>query len=140
MLDKEEKTNQSNFALEAKGKTGIRRVVNAFGYSVDGLKAAYTEAAFRQLIWLNSALIILIFVLKFSLVTKMILILTSMLSLIVELFNTGIEAAVDHTSLAKSNLAKRAKDVGSAAQLVAILTLAIMWGLALWRDYGIHLF
>lgn len=139
-MDKQQQSTKNTYALEVKGKTGFARVFNAFGYSVAGLKAAYTEAAFRQLIWLNSVLLVLVFVFPFSPVTKMVLILASFLSLIVELFNTAIEAAVDHTSLEKSELAKRAKDVGSAAQLMALLLLGIMWILALWRDYGFNFF
>ncbi len=137
-MDEQQEVGQDNFGQQAKGKTGVKRIINAFGYSMDGLKAALTEAAFRQLIWINGILLITLCFLSFSITTKMILILASMLSLIVELFNTGIEAAVDHTSLAKSDLAKRAKDVGSAAQFLAMLTLAILWFVALWRDYNIH--
>ena len=68
----------------------------------------------------------------------MLLIMASFISLITELFNTAIEAAVDHTSLAQHPLAKRAKDVGSAAQMLALLLLAILWVMALWRDYGFN--
>ena len=70
----------------------------------------------------------------------MLLIMASFISLITELFNTAIEAAVDHTSLAQHPLAKRAKDVGSVAQMLALLMLAILWAMALWRDYGFNLF
>ena len=70
----------------------------------------------------------------------MLLIMASMISLMVELINTGIEAAVDHTSLDKHELAKRAKDVGSAAQFLGLTLLALMWLMALWRDYGLNLF
>ena len=63
--------------------------------------------------------------------TKMVLVFASFFSLIVELFNTAIEAAVDHTSLARHPLAKRAKDLGSAAQMVALTLLGLLWLMAL---------
>ncbi|QMT30800.1 diacylglycerol kinase [Alysiella filiformis] len=117
---------------ELKGKTGFTRIINAAHYSKDGLQAAYThEAAFRQLVYLNGALIILIFWCDFDTATRMMLLLASALSLIVELFNTGIEAVVDDISLAKRPLAKRAKDVGSAAQMLAMTAQGILWLLAL---------
>ncbi|PKT91256.1 diacylglycerol kinase, partial [Neisseria meningitidis] len=48
----------SSYAAEKKGKGGIRRVINAFGYSIDGIAAAYRyEAAFRQVLWLNVLLV-----------------------------------------------------------------------------------
>ena len=62
---------------------------------------------------------------------KMLLIIASFLSLIVELFNTGIEASVDHTSTTQHPLAKVAKDVGSAAQFLALLLLFVLWSMAL---------
>ncbi len=67
----------------------------------------------------------------FTVSVKMLLVVASFLSLIVELINTGIEASVDHTSTAKHPLAKIAKDVGSAAQFLALLLLFILWMMAL---------
>ena len=68
---------------------------------------------------------------SFTLGIKMMLVLASFLSLIVELINTGIDACVDHTSTAKHPLAKIAKDVGSAAQFVSLCLLTILWLMAL---------
>ena len=125
-----------SYASEKKGKTGIKRIINAFGYSKDGLAAAYRyESAFRQVLWLNLILIVLTFILNFDSATKMLLIIASFVSLITELFNTAVEAAVDHTSTEKHELAKRAKDAGSAAQLLALTMLGIVWAIALWREY-----
>ena len=125
-----------SYASEKKGKTGIKRIINAFGYSKDGLAAAYRyESAFRQVLWLNLILIVLTFILNFDSATKMLLIIASFVSLITELFNTAVEAAVDHTSTEKHELAKRAKDAGSAAQLLALTMLGIVWAIALWRGY-----
>ena len=124
----------SSYAAEKKGKNGIKRIINAFGYSKDGLAAAYRyESAFRQVLWLNLILIVLTFILNFDSATKMLLIIASFVSLITELFNTAVEAAVDHTSTEKHELAKRAKDAGSAAQLLALTMLGIVWAIALWR-------
>ena len=122
----------NSYASIAKGNKGFSRIIKAAGYSIDGFKAAYKyEAAFRQVFWLNLVLFIAIILIPFDISIKMMLIITSFLSLIVELFNTGIEASVDHTSTAQHPLAKIAKDVGSAAQFLALLLLFILWVMAL---------
>lgn len=121
-----------SYASDAKGKTGFYRIIKAAGYSLDGFKAAYKfEAAFRQVFWLNLILFMAIILCPFTISVKMLLVVASFLSLIVELINTGIEASVDHTSTAKHPLAKIAKDVGSAAQFLALLLLFILWMMAL---------
>lgn len=93
-----EPTQEQEYAQAIKGKTGLKRILNASAYSKDGLQAAYEEQGFRQLIWLNLGLMVLLLCLDFGVNTKMILVFASFLTLIVELFNTSIEAAVDHTS------------------------------------------
>lgn len=123
--------NDKQTAEDFKGKAGLRRIINAAGYSRDGLAAALHEAAVRQLLILHVVLIILAFFLNAGAATKMVLIFASFFSLIVELLNTAIEAAVDHTSLARHPLAKRAKDLGSAAQMVALILVALLWLMAL---------
>ena len=121
-----------SYASEAKGKTGFYRIIKAASYSLDGFKAAYKfEAAFRQVFWLNLILFMAIIFCPFTISVKMLLVVASFVSLIVELINTGIEASVDHTSTAKHPLAKIAKDVGSAAQFLALLLLFILWMMAL---------
>lgn len=134
----QESSNQlltpNSYASLAKGNKGVSRIIKATGYSVDGFKAAYKyEAAFRQVFWLNLVLFIAIILIPFAISIKMILIITSFLSLIVELFNTGIEASVDHASTEQHPLAKIAKDVGSAAQFLALLLLFILWVMAFWN-------
>ena len=125
-----------SYASEKKGKTGIKRIINAYGYSKDGLKAAYRhESAFRQVCWLNLTLVILACIFDFDFFVRLLLITASFISLITELFNTAVEAAVDHTSTEKHELAKRAKDAGSAAQLAALVLLAVTWLSALWHTY-----
>lgn len=101
-----------------------------------GLKFAWEEQGFRQLVYLNVVLVALSFYFKFGSATQSILILGSALTLMVELLNTAIEASVDHTSLKKHPLAKRAKDTASAAQTVALVTLLLLWAAALWRYFG----
>ena len=81
-----------SYASIAKGNKGLSRIIKAAGYSIDGFKAAYKyEAAFRQVFWLNLVLFIAIILIPFDISIKMMLIITSFLSLIVELFNTGID-------------------------------------------------
>ncbi|WP_227686649.1 diacylglycerol kinase [Psychrobacter fozii] len=121
-----------SFASNAKGKKGLDRLLDATGYSIDGFRAAYRfEAAFRQVLWLNILLFIFIIFMPFAISIKMMLVFASFLSLIVELINTGIEASVDHTSTEQHPLAKIAKDVGSAAQFLALLLLLVLWLMAL---------
>ena len=115
-----------------KGKTGLSRLINAFGYSVEGFKAAFKhEDAFRQEVFLSAVLIPLGLYLGKTGVEKALLVSAVLLVLIVELFNSAIEAAVDHTSLERHALAKRAKDIGSAAVFVALGIVVSVWGLVL---------
>ena len=116
-----------------KGKTGLRRIFNALGYSLDGLRSAWrNESAFRQVTLLAVAGIGLSLYLPLPSWGRAVLIASHIGSLIVELLNSAIEAAVDHTSLAHHELAKRAKDLGSAAQLVCLLNLVLMWCVVIW--------
>jgi len=115
-----------------KGKTGVSRLVNAFGYSVEGFKAAFKhEDAFRQEVFLAIVLVPLGLYLGKTGVEKALLVAVVLLVMIVELFNSAIEAAVDHTSLERHPLAKRAKDIGSAAVFLALTIAASVWGLVL---------
>lgn len=115
-----------------KGQTGLKRVLNATGYSFDGLRAAFTgEAAFRQLVLLNVVLIPVTFMLNVSRAERAILIAVCLLSLIVELLNSAIEAAIDRISLDRHPLSKNAKDMGSAAQAVAMTMIALVWAVIL---------
>lgn len=115
-----------------KGKTGLRRVWNAFHYSLDGLSAAYRhEDAFRQEVWLAVLAIPLALWLGASGLERALMIGSVILVLVVELLNSAIEATVDRVSLERHQLAKRAKDIGSAAVLVALLNAAVVWALVL---------
>jgi diacylglycerol kinase (ATP) len=111
-----------------KGKTGIRRLLNATGYSIDGFRAAWRhESAFRQVCLLLVAGIGLSLWLPLPPWGRALIVFAHFLSVIVELLNSAVEAAVDHTSLDRHVLAKRAKDLGSAAQLAALLNMAAIW-------------
>ncbi len=115
-----------------KGKTGIRRLINAFGYSLDGLAAAYkNEDAFRQEVKLAIILIPLALYLGDSGIDKALMIGSVALVIIVELLNSSVEATVDRISLDHHLLAKRAKDIGSAAVMVSLVNLVAVWGLVL---------
>ncbi|MGF6088000.1 diacylglycerol kinase [Pseudomonas sp. 18173] len=115
-----------------KGQTGLKRILNASGYSLDGLRAAFTgEAAFRQLVLLNVVLIPLSFFLNVSRVERAVLIAVCLLALIVELLNSAVEAAIDRISLERHPLSKNAKDMGSAAQFVALSMIALVWAVIL---------
>ena len=118
-----------------KGITGVRRIWRACGYSLDGLKVAYRgEAAFRQLVWLALILIPVACFLPVPAASKALLIACVMLSLIVELLNSAIEAAIDRISLERHPLSKASKDMGSAAQLFSLFLIAVVWGLVLLGD------
>ena len=115
-----------------KGRTGLRRVWNAIGYSLHGFMSAYRhEEAFRQEVLLAVVLIPIALVLDVSGVGKGLMVASVLLVLIVELLNSAIEAAVDRISLDRHRLAKRAKDIGSAAVFLSLLNVAVVWGLVL---------
>ncbi|MBV1774664.1 diacylglycerol kinase [Burkholderiaceae bacterium DAT-1] len=111
-----------------KGKTGIKRIFNAAGYSMDGFVAAWRhEAAFRQVVLLALVGIALSWFLDMPAWGRGLIALVHLLTLVVELLNSAIEAAVDHTSLDRHELAKRAKDMGSAAQFVSLVSVTAIW-------------
>jgi diacylglycerol kinase (ATP) len=115
-----------------KGKTGLTRIWNAFRYSLAGLTAAYRhEDAFRQETWLTLVLIPIALFLPASGIGKALMIGSVLLVLMVELLNSAVEAVVDRVSLERHRLAKRAKDIGSAAVLISLLNVVAVWGLVL---------
>lgn len=115
-----------------KGQSGVRRIINATGYSLAGLRAAFVgEAAFRQLLFLNIILIALSFFLPVTRGELALMVAVCLLSLIIELFNSAIEAAIDRISLERHPLSKNAKDMGSAAQLIGMATIAAVWAIIL---------
>ncbi|XHS78234.1 diacylglycerol kinase [Burkholderiaceae bacterium UC74_6] len=125
---KEEDTNPH------KGRTGLDRVLRAFGYSMDGLKGAYTgESAFRQEVWLCIIAAPLAFWLGHGWVEVSLLIGSLILVLIVELLNSAVEAVVDRVSFELHDLSKRAKDIASAAVFLSLALAGSLWAAALWH-------
>ena len=120
-------------AQEFKGKKGLTRLWNALGYSRDGIAAAWTnEAAFREELLLAAITIPLAFYLGETGVDRALLVSSIIFILIVEILNSAIEAVVDKASPEKHDLAKRAKDMGSAAVLFSLINAAVIWACVLW--------
>lgn len=118
---------------EFKGKQGLVRLFNALGYSRDGLTAAWkNEAAFREETLLAIVAIPLAVFLGETGVDRALMIGSILLILIVEILNSGLEAVVDKASPEKHELAKRAKDMGSAAVLLSLVNAATVWACVLW--------
>lgn len=129
--------SSDSYATEMKGKSGLKRILNASKYSKDGFKAAYkNEQAFRQVIWMNAILVLILIFAPFAIAIKMVLLVLSALSIIVELFNTGLEAVVDRISDEYHPLSKIAKDVGSAAQFVMLVLQLILWSMAIYSVFA----
>ena len=111
-----------------KGKTGIKRLINAFGYSLSGFKVAFAkEDAFRQEVFLSIILVTVAVYISNRSIELVLLIGSTLLVPIIELLNSAIEATVDRVSLDKHPLAKRAKDIGSAAVFLSLVNLAATW-------------
>jgi diacylglycerol kinase (ATP) len=115
-----------------KGKTGLRRLINATGYSLSGFAAAWrAEDAFRQEVALAVVMIPLGLWLGKTGVERALLVGSVLLVLLVELLNSAVEATVDRVSLDDHNLAKRAKDIGSAAVMLSLVNVGVIWLLVL---------
>ncbi len=115
-----------------KGETGFRRIVSATRNSISGIaEAARCEDAFRQELLLAAVLLPLAFVVGHTGVERALLAGSVLMVLIVELLNSAVEATVDRISFENHRLAKRAKDLGSAAVLVSLGVAAMVWILIL---------
>jgi diacylglycerol kinase (ATP) len=115
-----------------KGKTGLQRVINATRYSLAGLAAAIRhEDAFRQELLLAAVLAPLGLWLGNDGVERALMVGSLLLVLVVELLNSAVEATVDRVSLEDHRLAKRAKDFGSAAVMLSLATVGVVWLLVL---------
>jgi len=111
-----------------KKNTGINRIVKAFGYSINGLKAAWRgEAAFRQELLLLVALIPILLLVNLTNIERCLLVLVTLLVIIVELLNSGIEAVVDRIGTDHHPLSGQAKDMASAAVLLSLILCAYVW-------------
>lgn len=115
-----------------KSKTPLTRIWNALFYSLDGLSAAFRhEDAFRQEVLMALILIPIAIHTPTTGIGKALLVASVLLVLIVELLNSGIEAVTDRISLEDHVLAKRAKDMGSAAVMISLINVPIVWLLVL---------
>jgi diacylglycerol kinase (ATP) len=121
---------------EFKSKGGLKRIVAACSYSRDGLLTAWRhEHAFRQELIVFAVATAIALGLPVSAFQKLMLIGVLMLVLIVELINSAIEAVVDRISLERHPLSKNAKDLGSAAVMIACLLAALTWGVVLFNRF-----
>lgn len=119
------------------GNTGIRRIIRATRFSMQGFAHALRhEAAFRQELLLVVAMTPAAFWLGRSAVEIAMLIAVLLLVLIVELLNSAIEAAVDRHGDEIHELSGRAKDMGSAAVFVVLLLVGVVWGAVAWDRFG----
>lgn len=116
-----------------KQRRGLLRVLHATRYSVEGLRAGWRESAFRQEAIAALVLLPLAGWVGRGWVEVVLLAASVVLVLIVELLNTGIEAAIDRVGPEWHALSKRAKDVGSAAVLLSLLLCGGVWAAALWN-------
>jgi len=115
--------------MAKKGATGLQRIINAGGYSIKGLKAAWSgEAAFRQEVFLSLILMPIGLYLGDGPVEKVLLAGVCLIVLIVELLNSAIEAVVDRIGDEYHLLSGQAKDTGSAAVFVSLMLVVLVWG------------
>lgn len=118
------------------GKTGLGRVIDAFGYSMKGLAASWKyEAAFRQEVALAVVLIPTAFWLAQSHIELILLISSVFWVLMAELANSSVEAVVDRTGSEHHDLSGRAKDIGSALVFVSLVLLAVVWGIVAFNRF-----
>ena len=118
-----------------KARSGLNRLWHATGYSLQGLRSAWGETAFRQEALAAVVLLPLSLWLGRTWIETALLAATVVLLLVVELLNTGIEAAIDRIGPEWHDLSKRAKDVGSAAVLLSLLLCAGVWVAALFQRF-----
>src|SRR5712672_2837534 len=115
-----------------KGKTSFSRLLYALGYSLEGMLSALRhEESFRQEVLLAIVLVPAALLAPVSTLAKTLMIASVLLVLIVELLNSAVEAVVDLVSPERHRLAKRAKDIGSAAVFLSLVNLAVVWAMVL---------
>lgn len=111
---------------------GLTHIIQAFGYSMKGLKAAITyEEAFRLELMAMVVMVPLAIWLGQDAVEHALLVSSLLLVLIAELINSALEAVVDRVSVEHHELSGRAKDIGSAVVFIALVNVALVWGLIL---------
>ncbi len=115
------------------GPGEIKRIIKAFAYSLQGLKYAWLEAAFRTEIIITAIAVPIAFALARNKVELALLISSLLLVLIVELLNTGLELTINRISLEIHPLSKKVKDIASAAVLLTIINAIVIWSVVLWN-------
>jgi diacylglycerol kinase (ATP) len=124
-------------AMPKPGHRGLKRIWLSFGYARKGLKAAWTqEAAFREQALLCAVLIPAAFWLGRDPAERGLLIAACLLTLVIESVNSAIETIVDRIGPEMHELSGRAKDLGSAAGLLGLVILAVVWGFVAWGRFG----
>ena len=117
-----------------KGKKGLTRIVRAFGYSINGFRIAWRqEAAFRQELTMAAILLPIAFWLDVTTLERIALISVLVFVIVVELINSAIENAIDRIGTERHQLSGQAKDLGSAAVLVALALTAFVWITIVWE-------
>lgn len=107
---------------------GFNRIIHAFKYSFDGLRATFkSESAFRQDILLCMVALVVQFFLDVPLYSRIIMMFSLVLIPIAELINTAIETIIDRIGPEKNVLSKKAKDIGSAIVMLTIFSVLVLW-------------
>ena len=123
--------------MAKQGKRGLRRLVDAAGYSAAGLAVAWRgEEAFRQEVLLAVVLVPVALWLGQSPLERLLLVASWLVVMIVEILNTAVEATVDRISDEQHRLSGQAKDLGSAAVLLSLLLAALVWGTVAWQRFA----
>ena len=114
--------------MALKNNTGVKRLLNACRFSWQGLRVCYRyEEAFRQEVWLLLVAVPLAIWLGETAIERVLLIGSLLVLLIVELLNSAVEAAIDRIGSEQHPMSGRAKDMGSAAVLLAIIHVVLVW-------------
>lgn len=123
--------------MEKRSRTGIVRLMDATRFSWYGFKAAWRhEAAFRQELLTVVLFLPTAFWLGTSAAQRALLVFAALQILIVEFLNSAIEAVVDRIGLEDHPLSGRAKDMGSAAVLISLITGMAVWGFIAWERFN----
>ncbi|MDH5561251.1 MAG: diacylglycerol kinase [Deltaproteobacteria bacterium] len=121
-------------SIDQQKKSGIIRIIRAFFYSIEGFKSAFvSEAAFRQELLLFIILLPAAIFLPVTVIEKLILIACLFVVLIVELLNSAVESTIDLITQEFHPLAKKAKDIASAAVLLSLIMTLVIWGVVIYR-------
>lgn len=123
--------------MAKQGKRGLRRLIDAAGYSAAGLAVAWRgEEAFRQEVLMAVVLVPLALWLGQSNLERLLLVASWLVVMIVEILNTAVEATVDRISDEQHRLSGQAKDLGSAAVFLSLLLAALVWGTVAWERFA----